>query len=215
MNKYSKLVLRTFFYLLGLLIMAFAAALSINTNLGIAPNSSLPYALSMVLNTKMSTCIISISILHLVLQAIVLRQGLKWQMIAQFVVSTIFGYFIDFANWVVGDFCFPTYFGQMALLLISILLIGLGVSMYVDASFIPSTAEGLSLAVSKAFGIKFHNAKNIQDIVTVVLALLLGLVFLKNVVGVREGTILSALLVGRAVKLMQKWIKPMIDKLCF
>lgn len=215
MNNPKKFAARCVVYLMGQLVLAFAVNLSINSNLGISPNSSLPYVLSLVLNTKMSTCIMGISIIQLLLQAVLLRREFKWINVAQFGVSALFGYCVDFTRWILGDFALTSYWGRMGMLLTSILLIGVGISLYVDASLLPAPSEGLTLAFSKACKVKFHNAKNIQDITTVSLALLLGYINMGSLVGVGEGTILSALLVGRAVKLVQKWIKPQVDKVCF
>lgn len=215
MNQPKKIAARVFFYIMGQLVLAFAVTLAINSDFGISPNSSLPYVLSLVLDMKMSTCIMGISIIQLLLQAALLRREFKWINVSQFAVSALFGYCVDFARWVVGDFAFHTYFGRMAMLLSSILLIGVGISLYVNASLMPAPSEGLTLTFSKVCKVKFHNAKNIQDITTVSLAMLLGYINMGSFVGVGVGTILSALLVGRAVKLVQRWIKPMMDKVCF
>lgn len=215
MNNPKKFAARVCFYIMGQLILAFAVNLAINSDLGISPNSSLPYVLSLVMNMKMSTCIMGISIIQLLLQAVLLRREFKWINVAQFVVSALFGYCVDFTGWILGDWALTSYLGRMAMLLTSILLIGTGISLYVDASLLPAPSEGLTLAFSKVCKIKFHNAKNIQDITTVSLAMLLGYINMGSFIGVGVGTILSALLVGRAVKLVQKWIKPMIDNICF
>lgn len=215
MNNSKKMTRRVLLYILGQIILAFAVAFSINSNLGISPNSSLPFVLSLVLNVKLSTCIIAVAAIQILLQAVFLRRDFKLKNCTQLIISIIFGYFVDFAKWLVGDFCFPTYAGQLLTLMISIFMIGIGISLYVDTSLMPTPAEGLTLAISKAFKIKFHNAKNIQDITMVSLAILLGYICMGSLVGIGEGTVLSALLIGRAVKLVQRWIKPMVDKACY
>lgn len=215
MNNARKMTLRVFFYVLGQLILAFAIALMINCGLGISPNSSLPFVLSVVLNAKMGTCITAVSIVQVLLQLVLLRRDFKLQNLLQLAAGVLLGYCTDFAKWALGDFCIPTYPGQLFMLMSSILLIGIGISFCIDASLIPPPIDGLNLAMAKTFKIPFPDAKNIQDIATVLISVLLGWLALNEVIGVREGTILSALLAGRAVKLMQRWIKPMVDKLCF
>ena len=52
--------LRVLVYILGLFCLAVGAALSVNANLGISPVNSLPYVVSKILGTAMSTCVIGI-----------------------------------------------------------------------------------------------------------------------------------------------------------
>ena len=59
-----------------------------------------------------------------------MRKDFKWINLTQLIFSTIFGYFVDLAKWIVGDFAIPTYAGQLLMLAISILLVAIGVSLY-------------------------------------------------------------------------------------
>ena len=206
---------RILLYALGLLFLAFSVAFAINSDLGISPVNSLPYAISLASGAKLSTCVISVFGFYILLQVVLLRKNFKWYNIFQLAFSTLFGYFTDFAKWVLGDFCFPTYAGRLGMLFISILLISIGISIYVDTKLIPMPSEGLTMAFSDTFHIKFHNMKIIQDCVTVALAVLLSFLFLHKLAGVREGTIISALLVGKVIALMQKWIRPIVERICF
>ena len=43
--KKNKWIERIIFYVLGLLVLAFGVAVSVNSNLGVSPVNSLPYAL--------------------------------------------------------------------------------------------------------------------------------------------------------------------------
>ena len=45
---------------------------------------------------------------------------------------------------------------------------------------------------------------------TLVVLLVLG-----RLEGVREGTVISALLVGKVIGILQKWIKPAVERICF
>ena len=208
-------VYRILLYALGLLFLAFSVAFAINSDLGISPVNSLPYAISLVSGAKLSACVICVFSFYILLQIVLLRKDFKWYNIFQLAFSTLFGYFTDFAKWVLGDFCLPTYAGRLGMLFISIVLISIGISLYVDTKLIPMPSEGLTMAFSDFFHIRFHNMKIIQDCVTVSLAVALSFLFLHRLAGVREGTVISALLVGKGIALMQKWIRPLVERVCF
>ena len=211
----KKFVYRVLVYVLGLLFLAFSVAIAANANLGISPVNSLPYVVSLISSLPMSACIILVFCGYILLQIIILRREFKWINLFQILFSTLLGYFVDFAKWVLGDWAIPTYAGSLAMTAISIVLISIGVALYVDTDLIPMPAEGLALAISKKTGISFPNMKMILDCSFVALGALLSVLFLHKLMGVREGTVLAALLVGKVMGLLQRWIKPLVRKICF
>ena len=114
-----------------------------------------------------------------------------------------------------GDFCLPTYFGQLAMLAASILLIGFSLVLYIDVKIAPMPAEGLVGCIAAKTGKPFSNMKTMFDCASVAAAIVLSLLFLGKLSGIREGTILTALLAGRMMGLLRKWIGPWIQKVCF
>ena len=196
-----KFVYRILFYVLGLLIMAFGVAISVNSELGVSTVNSLPYVISLITGSNLGTCVIIVFGCYIVVQILLLRKQFKWINLTQIIFSTIFGYFTDFAKFVVGDFALPTYFGKLVMLAVSIVMIAVGVSMYVGTKLLP--------------GKSFHQVKVVVDCIVVVAALVLSVVFLHGLYGVREGTILCALLVGSAMKPIQKVLLPVMNRICF
>ena len=45
------------------------------------------------------------------------------------------------------------------------------------------------------------------DVATVILAVIISYIFLENISGVREGTIIAAILVGKVVGIISKFLK--------
>ena len=68
-----RLLCRLLVYLLGLFLLAMGVAISINSNLGVSPVSSLPYIFSLILNLPMSLCIAGVFAVYILLQALILR----------------------------------------------------------------------------------------------------------------------------------------------
>lgn len=209
----GRLARRAVIYALGLLSMAFGVALSINSGLGVSPVNSLPYVVSLILKADMGSCVAGIFSLYVLVQILICRRDFSWINLTQLLFSTLFGYFVDFAKAVVGDFAPSAYAGQMALLVASMLLVALGVCLYMDAGLVNMPMEGMAKAVSDRLlrGMAFHDIKVLMDCAAVAAALALSLVFLGEVQGIREGTLLCALLVGKLMKPMQKAAKPWVD----
>ena len=210
----AKLAARLAIYCLGLLILAFGIALAVNSNLGVSPVSSLPYVVSQIAGISLGTCTILVYICYILLQMVISR---KFQpaLLLQLVFSTIFGWFVDGAKWVLGDFCLPTYFGQLAMLAASILLIGFSLVLYIDVQLAPMPAEGLVGCLSEKLHKPFSSMKTLVDCSSVLIGAVLSLLFLRKLVGIREGTILTALLVGKMMGLLRKPVSPLIRKICF
>ena len=210
----AKLAARLAIYCLGLLILAFGIALAVNSNLGVSPVSSLPYVVSQIAGISLGTCTILVYICYILLQMVISR---KFQpaLLLQLVFSTIFGWFVDGAKWVLGDFCLPGYLGQLVMLAASILLIGFSLVLYIDVQLAPMPAEGLVGCLSEKLHKPFSSMKTLVDCSSVLIGAVLSLVFLGKLVGIREGTILTALLVGKMMGLLRKSVAPLIKKICF
>lgn len=189
-------------YTAGLMLLAFGVAFSVNSNLGVSPVNSLPYVISQITGRDMGSCVVTVFTCYLVIQMLLLRGRFRWINLTQLVFSTVFGYFVDLAKWVVGDFTLPAYPGQLAMLGISILLVAAGVCLYMDADLVNMPMEGMTHAVNETLLSKlpFHEVKVIMDCLAVGIAVALSLACLGRLDGIREGTIFCALLVGKLMK---------------
>ena len=202
-------------YAVGLLFMAFGVAFSVNSGLGVSPVNSLPYVVSLVLGVDMGSCVIGVFSFYVMVQILIYRRDFKWINLTQIVFSTLFGYFVDFAKAVVGDFALPTYPGQLIMLAVSMVLVALGVCLYMDAGLVNMPMEGMTNAIAERIVKKpFHDVKVAVDCLAVAAAILLSFVGLGGLEGIREGTLLCALLVGKMMKPMQKVLAPLVDRIC-
>lgn len=210
----AKLAARLGIYCLGLLILAFGIALAVNSNLGVSPISSLPFVVSQIIGISLGTCTTAIYALYVLLQMILSRK-FRPTLLLQMLFSTIFGYFLDGAKFILGDLCLPTYFGQLAMLAASIVLIGFSLVLYIDVQLAPMPAEGLVGCISELNGRPFSQMKTAVDCTSVLIATVLSFIFLGKLTGIREGTILTALLVGKTMGILRKFVGPWIRKICF
>ena len=214
-SKPGRFVARIAIYCLGLWILAFGIALSVNSNLGVSPVSSLPYAVSRILNISLGNCTTIVYTVYILLQMVLLGGKFQPALLLQLVFSTIFGYFVDTAKLLLGDFCLPTYFGQLAMLAASVVLIGFSLVLYIDVNLAPMPAEGLVGCIAGKTGKPFSSIKTLFDCTSVLVAVVLSFVFLGKLDGIREGTVITALLVGRMMGMLRKYLSPLIRKVCF
>ena len=209
-------IYRIAMYVIGLFVLAMGVAFSINSNLGTSPVSSLPYVVSTLTKTNMSLWVPIIFGFYIVLQIVILRKKFRWINLAQIIFAFVFGYFTDFTQMILGKFSIAnymgdsavmTYIGQLLMLVISIVLIGIGVSMYINAKLLPMPMEGLSLTIAQVTGIKFSTMKTIVDTIVVVIGIILSLIISGSVVGIREGTVIAAICVGFMVRFANPFVK--------
>ena len=211
----SQLVARLGIYTLGLLVLAFGVTISVNSNLGVSPISSLPYVISQIVPVSLGTCTTLVYAFYVLVQMVL--NGKKFQplLLLQLVFSTVFGYFVDGAKYILGDFMLPGYLGRLAMLAASIVLIAVSLVLYIDVKLAPMPAEGLVSCISEKWGKPFSRVKTLVDCSSVLVGTVLCFLFLGKLVGIREGTIITALLVGRMTGVIRKFLSPWIRKVCF
>ncbi len=207
--------IRIVLYVIGLFFMALGVAFAVNSNLGVSPVTSLPYVVSLITNTALGTCVIIVYGIYIVLQILILRREFRIINLTQIIFSTIFGYFTNFTKWLLADFTLPTYAGQLVMLVISIVVVAFGVFLYMEVDLVPMPMEGLTQSIAKKVGKPFHNVKIVVDCSTVVLGIILSFVFLHGLLGIREGTVITAIVVGKVMGLFKKPLQPIVQKLCF
>ena len=202
-------------YIIGLFCLALGVAFAVNSNLGVSPVTSLPYVVSLISGTALSTCVILVYGSYILLQVLILRKEFRIINLTQIIFSAIFGYFTDFTKWLLGDFTLPTYAGQLAMLAISIVVVALGVFLYIEVDLVPMPMEGLTLSIAKKVGKPFHSVKVVLDCTAVAVGILLSFLFFHRLEGIREGTIITAIVVGKVVAVFKKHLQSKVQKLCF
>ena len=195
-------VCRYLMFLVGLLFNAFGVAFITKADLGTTPIAALPYTLSLLMpKLTLGNFTILISMLLIASQILILRnKGSLFDIILQIPISFLFGYVIDFSMWILLNFSPQIYILKLISLLIGSIIISFGAYFEVvgDVTMLP--ADGLSRAISIITNIEFGTIKIIADSSQAIIALILGIIFLHELAGVREGTIIGALLIGNMVK---------------
>lgn len=201
---------RTIAYLLGLFLIAIGISIAVKSNLGVSPASSLPFVLSKrFASLTLGTWTTIVYCVLVLVQLVLLGKEFKWYYLLQFAVSTLFGFFVDGAAWL-AQFCVPDvshYLLRLLYMLISMVVIAFGVTLYLTANIMSMPAEGVVLAISKRTKWQVPTCKTIVDMSLACLALVCSLIFFHGLNGVREGTLISAFGIGFIMKPINKFIK--------
>ena len=173
-------------------------------SLGTSPITSIPYVLSLSSPFTLGNFTIFFSVFLILLQLLILRKNFKLEHVLQIPISIIFGYFIDLTmllfTWVNPQ----TYIMKIVYLLIGCLILGFGVYMEVLADVVMLPGESFVRAIVLTWRTNFGTTKICFDVSMAVIAAVLSFVFTGHLNGVREGTIIAALLVGFVARVLGK-----------
>lgn len=147
-------------------------------------------------------------------QFLLLRRKFKPVYLLQLPMSFLTGYFTDFGLFIAGFFSNDSYISKILLVLLGSGILAFGIALSVCADVILNAGEAFVKALADTTNKRFGDTKVVFDICWVALAVILSLLFFHGkVVGVREGTVISALLVGTIVKLLQTRLEKPLTRL--
>ena len=209
MNKLKRYII----FLVGLFVNSLGVSLITKANLGTSPISSIPYVLSLNFPLTLGNFTIIFSILLIILQLFILRKNFKLEHLLQIPISLLFGYFIDL-TMLLFSFVNPTaYIAKLIYLLIGCVILGFGVYMEVLADVAMLPGESFVRAIVQTWHREFGSTKVCFDVSMAVIAAALSFILAHRLDGVREGTVIAALLVGflaRQFGRLLAFVKPML-----
>ncbi|BCS84538.1 hypothetical protein prwr041_04310 [Prevotella herbatica] len=113
--------------------------------------------------------------------------------------SFVFGAFIDFNMYLCNNITPNSYIASIILLLIGCVVQSTAVVLEVKPNVVMMSAEGFVKYSADRYNKEFGKIKRKFDIFLVVLAVLASLMMSKHIQGVREGTVIVALITGTIV----------------
>lgn len=189
-------------FLVGLFINAMGVSLITKADLGTSPISSIPYVLSLNLPLTLGEFTILFSLFLIVLQLLILRKNFKLEYWLQVPVSVAFGYFIDLGMLLLGFVHPQAYLLKVVYLLLGCLILGAGVFLEVIADVVMLPGESFVRAIVFQWKTEFGLTKVAFDMSMTIIAAILSFGFRGQLSGVREGTVVAAVLVGFIARLM-------------
>lgn len=190
-------------FLIGLFIASMGVALSAKAGLGTSPVASVPYSVSLVNHTLTFGWWLNIwSVLQIAVQIALLRKKCKpVEIIIQTVLAFVYGYLTDFSCKLISGLQANTYIMQFALMILSCFVLGFGIWIQFKGGVAMLPGEAMNRAISEVTGKKYENIKIFFDVLYIIIAAAICFIFIGKLEGVREGSIIAAVLIGNIIKL--------------
>lgn len=215
--KKSVIIRRYAVFFTGLLLSAFGAVFVIRAALGTSPIAAIPYSLSLIApRLTLGNWTIIMNTVLILVQIILLKGKMNiFQVFLQVLTTFLYGYFSDFFMWVLQAYAPSLYIVKLCSLVIGCSIIAFGLYLEITADVTMLPGDAFVRAISKVSQKEYGTIKTISDISMTLIAATICLVFLKKLVGVREGTIIISLMTGNIMsfytaklKKFSNWLTP-------
>lgn len=200
---------RIVIYCIGILILACGITMNTKTGLGVSPVISVPYNITQVLGLPLGLPVFVYYAFLIFLQYVLLPKEFSFTKFLQIICA-----FLTSACVQVFDIILPSpdaWVLRIPMLVIAILLTGLGMCITVGMDLVPNPADGLASVIGKIMGKDMALGKNILDAVSIIVAIIIGLVFRGSLMGIGIGTVVAVIFTGRTVALFRRPTAKLID----
>lgn len=196
------MVKRYTLFIIGLFVAAMGVALSTKAGLGTSPVASVPYSVSLMSGIlTFGGWLNAWSVMQISVQVILLRSKCNpVEIVIQTILAFVYGYLTNFACFLIRDMQVTGYLWQFICMLAGCFVLALGIWIQLKGNVAMLPGEAMNRAISTVTGKKYENIKIFFDIVYILISAILGICFLGGLKGVREGSIVAAVLVGNIIK---------------
>lgn len=201
-------------FFIGLFINSFGISFITKAGLGTSPISSIPYTMSLRFEPTIGMFTLYMSGILILLQLLLLRKDFPKQYYLQIPISFAFSWFIDLTMDMLSFMVPGTYPAKIISLFLGCLLLGIGVYIEMLADVVMLPGEALVKAISVTFCTDFGKTKVAVDTSLMLLAAIIGWIFFQRLAGIREGTVIAALLVGTIARFLKRRLLS-VEKLLF
>lgn len=202
--KSKVMVWRFLLYLVGLNLIALAVVLNIRYDLGVAAFSSVMYAISEIYSISLGTASIICYLIFVVAQCILSRK-ITLQYLLEVPLSFAFGLLTDFYDWLIPAFSLALAL-RVIFFALTMFVTAMGVFLCVKTNLVLTPTDGIVKTIADVFLLPFSATKNVFDLSLVAISVLLCLVNHAPFYGIGVGTVLTAVFIGRIIKIYEKFV---------
>lgn len=195
------MIKRCMLYLIGLNLIAAAVVLNIRYALGVAAFSSVMYSISEIYHISLGTASIICYLVFVLIQCI-LSKKITLTYILEVPLFLAFGLLTDFYDWIIPALDF-SFWLRLLLFSMTMFVTAMGVFLCVKTDLVLTPTDGIVKTISEVFRLPFSLVKNTFDISLVAVSVLLCLGNHTELYGIGVGTVLSALCIGRMIKMYE------------
>lgn len=206
---------RYIIFLIGLFICSFGVACTTKAGLGTSPVAAIPYTVSLIItDVSLGNWIIVLCMLQIVVQIILLRKNIiVSEIIIQTILAFAFEYLTDFSLLLLRNVEPHGYILQLSFLLLGCVILAFGVYLELLGNVAMLSGDAFIKAIAIVTKKEYGNVKIITDISMTVISAVIALTVLHKLAGVREGTVIAALIVGVIIKFYQKCFRKVADRI--
>ena len=205
-----ELIQRYAIFTFGMILVAAGVSVMSKSMLGISPISAIPLGLFIAFpQLTLGNWTIIINVLLALVQIFILKKSLKKiELGIQLVVTIPFGYIIDWCNILIADLEPVSYAAKMIVLIIGCLIVALGVYFQFVGGVAMLPGDAFIRAIGIAYDKDPSNVRIVSDISMTAIAFAIVLIFTGGFGGMREGTIVAAVVIGNSLKVFEKILRP-------
>lgn len=219
----TEILRRYLVFSISLFIIALGISLITRSDLGTSPITSVPYVASLNTPVSLGTYFFLFTIILICMQMLLLgKKGImerKVELLMQFPVAFVLSVFTDFGMWLTAGYIPEAYYVKIISLIIGCIVLALGICLEVTADVTMISAEYTIQFATMRFKKDFGAIKIGFDVSLVLFAILCSWLLSGKIEGVREGTIIAALITGPFVRFImprlnfvRQWLSEAAEK---
>lgn len=207
-------MLRIAIYCVGLVLLAAGIVVQTKSGLGVAALTCFATALAAVLHVTLGSMVFATYVIYVAIQAWITRKNFKPKMLLELFFSAMMGALVDLlSNW----FAFSpvNFIQQVVLMLLGLAITAVGVSTVVGMDIVPNAPDGLVQSIAECLDTKFGSVKVVFDTSHVAASLVLSVCVLGDLAGFGLTTVVSALLLGHVINIVNEFLQKPLHVLAF
>lgn len=186
-------------YGMAVFILGFGIVLNTKAGLGVGSINTFPYAVSEITSISLGMATTLLYFVFVLAQMFLYRK-IDIKILLQIPFSYVMGLIIDFYNGLL-NFTVENFAVKLVVLAAAIVVTAIGAYTMVAMEIIPNPADGMARAVGYALHKEFGEGKLIFDCAMILITAVISLLSAGRIIGIGLGTVLSALFIGRLIKL--------------
>ncbi len=195
---------RYLLFICGLFFVSLGISCVIKSMLGTAPISSTPYILSLRYPVSLGGFTFIVNMVFLFGQIMILRRQFQYIQLLQIPMTGVFGCFIDFTMFLLSTVIPEMYIVRVVILLLGISSMAVGIALEIIGNVVILPGEGIVNTIATHWHFDFGNTKTCFDTSVVLFAVFLSWIYFGEIRGIREGTLISALITGSIARFFIK-----------
>lgn len=187
-------------------------AITLKASIGVGAWDAMSKSLALLMKIKIGTMGMILNCSCVIGQLLLLRKEFKLVQLLQIPVSVLLGIVVNFTFYeILSKFIWEGYLIRFLFFISAIVFIALAVSAVMVLNVVTLPLEGLCMAISKKFNRKFALLRQVVDICSIIVSLMITFVFSQELT-LREGTIIGMLIFGPLLGTFIKYLNQIFIK---